>query len=1380
MTIISESSLCEVVVLPKGFARPGWLRATLALAPHPQFPAWKLNFTDQIRSVHQIELHARNAAGIESKIATITLDQSLRDLLSPKLWEGLFQGSRPSKQGELRASSGIPAAFSSGQAVRTLHTHANSLLNEHLEQSAESAAETDATRRHTGIRVSTLRARARSAAQTADAVPRGGHAKWLTTSMQEIHELMRPPGDHIDDLVDDLRQGAADNEIVVNDDTSDDDKLLSQLLAAHGSDKMFAAAVRRHDFGDNRLWQSLHAIGVRYRFKTLSDLRSSMKQAFAIATAAPGAKSAAPKPLATVMRETLLLKAAHVASGDTSAEAAIASNRLAAIGLEFGLHPLLGLALDVEVPIDDATLKSVLGSGGASLAATFPRGLGVQFQRAWTAVTAAGTVRSNRASIDAIRFREDGWCEMPDGFLSNFELPTNTQHVLGTMLDSHNKSDVAVRGVVGAHATMTIPHLQTGPVVLHVDGLAEWRTSAHGRSAALAQDESTYVLEDLVVGLRPRLGVRSDVGHAPLLANLLARTVRYAGLAAQCDQDAVRALDPSREEGLIALHRASSPGDASTGSPTLTMDDQLFEWNGWNPSVPMPGTAPGLPEADLLRKSIAVLPGSNAPYRYGMVVEAACRWVLRDGSSSGSNAGAVPVVTTGALLTGTTDRGLPLLRYEPIKAPQSMFENVHAGGLLQSKQTADHVVLGGPRDLPLLAERAVRWVLPGALRDIFELGRHGVFDDGTLPTATAYRDFERAPDDSLGQIFPVVEDASGCEQPVFQRASGTTLQSALQAYHPDPLAVSLHAMIVRQTRSGDWRRVYDEQRRPLEATLALYGGGHRWPDAAAWRLAFDARRRDGRLPTMHPSGDGRLGRLEIDVPAGERFSVMIFGQGDPTELVRKHAFYAANSPGALAFDCPLLAKALLIDVAHVVERPFEPALLSCTPQERSANSPVLELWLAFEADAGSTSQIDLHARWRDPVDDPKRGRPIAATDSAAPASAMIVQSLTKQLGDAIEKQLVDKASNRLLRPAARADKVAAVHSLPDTRRRTIRYFLRATGDTTLSTTDGALRPGAATHVDSPESAPIDVPATAAPLAPVVREVVPAFEFVRTEALGASTSERETALTVILERGWWNSGPGELLAVMVAPKAQRDDAGLMVKPVSTWGADPLRKGSAGSAGRWMTLANLKTSSQRREDVVADAPGEPTSACYEPRFDAGLDAWCVDVLIDAQGVPQPFVQLVLARYQPEALAQAHWSPTAVVDFIQLPSHRHACVRVDPEEGWVTVIITGPMGRGSAESGRVELAMQLQHRASAGLGATVWQNVGDRLTWEPTSDRSEHRLKLDPGWQRGVVRVCIEERAIFKTGNEAPLPITCHGPMHYFDALELDLIEWPFSPN
>jgi len=1358
----------QAIVLPKGF-EGDMLRVTIVIAPQSRPQVHLFNLPEQLQSLVDIALRGKAKDCADYELARINFSTDQRAMLRSDLWKLVFDKADESYSPKPSGEKTLAARFRSKQAVQTLHVlTASAMAHLNVASSVPRDALSESEVVRPGVRVAMLAHVGRQNRAT------GAAPQAWSAALHDIDGLFRRPGDHVDDLIDDLGQGNKQKW-----EASD----WLRLLASYEDDETFAkneAAERPVP----KVVRALRPLGLRNRDGVLAQLQRRMKTA---TESLVDAGKPAIDRFADLVLDSLLLTAPHAIrtkskrvhpDKEQASDALDPQNLLAAVGMEFGLHPLLGLTLDLKfsaapgsklahhLTCDDAFLSVDLGRKDAACA--------------WTAVTPSGTPRpyERAGQTDVVSFRPDGWCSIKGGALANLEGAGNVAKWKGALIDSRNRAQVLVRGIAGASQEALLPRLQTGPVVLHVDGLADWRVKgldAAGVNPGQASDATTgpdFYLQDLVIGIRPTLRVTgSDQRSAE--AALLDREITYSFSNQVWNELAAASnVDPTRSEGLVPLIRMSSPGEKTDGTAdTLVADEQLFEWNGWNSAVPFPGTQPPQKNPDVVPKQIQAKPGSNVPYRYGTTLRAACRWVLRDGSSliqaTANVVGStppdptVPWVSAGLTLDGSLADGLPVRRYEPLRAPVLLLADEFAASSLNDDQATGKVLLGGLHDRPPVCESTVRYVLPGAIRDAVELGRHGVFDHGVKPSATAFAAHARAPASAPDdQIFPSVPRAGGCSEPVFRLSPTLGLVKPARVYHPDPLAKRLLIGLVRRTKVGAWRAVVDEQGLPITHVVDLYDGDRSWPNARALKLTFEARRRGDRRATiksgLHLEG---IHSVDIGVPEGERYFVMLLPEGDGDEMKRKHAVFAL-SPQA---ESPLVAEMSVVEVEYVLDRPLDPVIRRISPVDRALAARECEVDLQFAADAGSVTQVDLHAAWTDPVDDPQQATPRDDSSSARSRSAMLVRTLGSAFDTAVDAAVATTKGNRPERALVDVSPPRFPHEFPDTRRRLVWYRLRAAGNGLLHER-GLVGGGEDSHADS-EPHLVDVKASAPPLAPSIREILPAFKFMRFERLMQGESARVCALSVILERGWWSSGPGELLAVLVSKDSENSKMDLSQPVGSSWGTDPLRKSERKGLKPFMTTADFAQSDHRRptDDVVDVARDE--LVLYEPRFDKALNAWRVDIVLNADGLAQPFIQFVLARFQPHAVPSAQLSATVVADFVQLPSNRYATVTLLGTTGEMTITVSGTVGVSDADAGLPNLAAYIQTAWTAGVGAHTWKDAGFSIPLKSVdADHFVGQTVLPPELRRGQIRVRIEERTLFK--NDDVGSVCTLGPMQYFD--------------
>lgn len=269
--------------------------------------------------------------------------------------------------------------------------------------------------------------------------------------------------------------------------------------------------------------------------------------------------------------------------------------------------------------------------------------------------------------------------------------------------------------------------------------------------------------------------------------------------------------------------------------------------------------------------------------------------------------------------------------------------------------------------------------------------------------------------------------------------------------------------------------------------------------------------------------------------------------------------------------------------------------------------------------------------------------------------------------------------------------------------------------------------------------------SARPAAPKVLYVVPTFGWDRTP--GRSTRSGG-GLRVWLDRPWFSSGNGELLAVVLDNSGQPispDDR--MDKLVTRWGYDP---------------AFAKTALPAAVPKVADFPLGVHIAGATPAevdttvgvvghtvdFDEERGLWFSDIVIDAGGAYLPFVRLALARYQPNSLPRLHLSPIVLCDFSQLtPQRTLATTRATP--GTIGISVSGAGGRSAQGYNTVFAHVEERSGSDDVLG---WRQVGSRteLVRSATFNRWSGEVTA-PANSLGQWRVVVEEYERHGDGGE-----------------------------
>jgi hypothetical protein len=205
---------------------------------------------------------------------------------------------------------------------------------------------------------------------------------------------------------------------------------------------------------------------------------------------------------------------------------------------------------------------------------------------------------------------------------------------------------------------------------------------------------------------------------------------------------------------------------------------------------------------------------------------------------------------------------------------------------------------------------------------------------------------------------------------------------------------------------------------------------------------------------------------------------------------------------------------------------------------------------------------------------------------------------------------------------------------------------------------------------------LDVLSTARPAAPRVLYIVPTFSW-RTNVSGKGdstiNSERKGGgLRIYMERPWYTSGDGELLAAIIWPgpdniSVSNDEELEKIRPfVTQWGMDPVFRSSP--IDEMPTLGAFKLSKSEYQatgmllEEVNDQNLKINVAGHTVGYDASRKLWYCDMEIDAGNTYFPFIRLALARYQPYSLYRAITGPDTVVDTTRENVHLSRVVLAD----------------------------------------------------------------------------------------------------------------------
>ena len=515
-------------------------------------------------------------------------------------------------------------------------------------------------------------------------------------------------------------------------------------------------------------------------------------------------------------------------------------------------------------------------------------------------------------------------------------------------------------------------------------------------------------------------------------------------------------------------------------------------------------------------------------------------------------------------------------------------------------------------------------------------------------------------------------------------------------YLPDPVARGISLVFPDAGRDRQLAFPFG-----TEGFTAEYGGA--WPETNTFRLLLEhaddltGNLTDNVLHIGLPPGDMQRFRLSSSL-ARTDLDLFGFWRSLPESIKDMDVVAEAAADGWLWIYTP----ADKMTLVHAVPRPLEAPDTTALTAARAKGSVDCGLVGSVEVHGPSTESITAEAAWDEYTDD----------------LSLPIYEVSARRGVGFTSTIRPEEDLALLSGGTPTDTPAtipgfgpvwahrAVHRWEDTKHRNVTYRFRASTRFREYFESDSLVPDTVNGVDGDdgqsvvgESVTISVPSSAVPAAPLIHSVIPLMRWsvgTEPEQPVAVRRSRRPGVRIYLERPWYSSGEGELLAVLLAPFGA--DAGIE-SFVSQWGADPIwRARDVASRGMFVgfdNMINVLGLTDRPDDARPTAPpvsmpyaavkGSPmvTVLGYRPRYNAKRQLWFVDVAIDPGDHFWPFVRLAVARYQPDSIDGCHLSAPVKLDFLQLMPERTASVsRTDIRH--VRVVVSGPVGTrgGSAE--------------------------------------------------------------------------------------------------
>ncbi len=505
-------------------------------------------------------------------------------------------------------------------------------------------------------------------------------------------------------------------------------------------------------------------------------------------------------------------------------------------------------------------------------------------------------------------------------------------------------------------------------------------------------------------------------------------------------------------------------------------------------------------------------------------------------------------------------------------------------------------------------------------------------------------------------------------------------------YLPDPVARGIS--LVFQDAGRDRQLVFPFG---VEGFTVRYDGS--WPEPRSFRLVLESReelagRLDGRVLRMGlPPGDVQRFRLASSLAESD-LDLFGFWRLLPPIIRNNKVIAEAAADGWMWIFTPFDR----VTMVHAVPRPLEAPDAVGLRVLRFKGSTDASLFGGIDVHGPSTEQLTAEATWTEYTDD--LSVPLPETAEVGGVGFTTVVRPEEDVAILADGVLADQRLE--IRGFGPVWLHRAVHQWGDTKHRKVTYQFRAAtryreyfDAATLTPSNGTAGDDGQSVVGHPTT--VSVPSSATPAAPIVHSVLPLLRWevgTEPEQPMAVRRSRHAGVRIYLERPWYSSGGGELLAVLVALGGADKGLGNVV---SQWGADPVwLSANVPSRGMFLEFDNLLGVFGLDEPGDArpvappvtmnlhSVPGAPrvTVLGYEPQYNAERKLWYVDVAIDAGDKLWPFVRLAVARYQPESLNGCHLSEPVKCDFVQLLPDRTASVsRTDKRH--VRVVVSGPIG-------------------------------------------------------------------------------------------------------
>ncbi len=499
--------------------------------------------------------------------------------------------------------------------------------------------------------------------------------------------------------------------------------------------------------------------------------------------------------------------------------------------------------------------------------------------------------------------------------------------------------------------------------------------------------------------------------------------------------------------------------------------------------------------------------------------------------------------------------------------------------------------------------------------------------------------------------------------------------------------------------------------------------GTAWPELSTWRLVLQESQGAAAVNGLDPQTTASA-PVVVSLPPA---TVVTLTYSSTLNNPSLHKFCPspANDPAYSAQDLanaqqgllPLLSPSREITLVHAVQRPMAPGLVDgdIDPQDRNQGETAQTVIATWRFDGASSAKVDLLSSWNELIDQPTN---VAADPTQPIPHSGVIASITP---DATQTFVPGQIVRQLF---------------GDTKARNITYATKAT------TRFREYFPSAitvdSTKITNATTLPNQIwcKSSARPPIPKVLYAVPSFIFSSSTSGSTTTTTTPTTSTrsggvvrVYVDRGWYATGEGECLGVVLAPLAGENATAPGPNLVSQWGQDPIWARESG------VLSALDANHINAATMVtiypgvslAEGAGTADIATFAPNFNSVRQLWYFDVGLNTDGAYFPFLRLALVRFQPQSIRDPNnpngtlqASPVVLTEFVQLSATRAASV-VNAGSGNYNVSLTGPTAPNlpsvggtlaSAASGHTVTA-EFQEATTAAPDDIDWTTIPNTIT-------------------------------------------------------------------